>query len=326
MWTCGFLIRRIRLCTGTRPGGCKGGSRRLGEYSPAPSGSERPQTMPELPEVESIRRSLDPVIRGLELIRVRIGRRDVVRDIRGRRRGTIEPSTLGLDSKVTLVDRRGKQLVIRFGNGSATVVRLGMSGRLEIPSGRGSIPPHRHVSWTFADPNSESVRIWFVDPRRFGGVHLAASPEDLDRRLLASLGPEAPTVRPEEIADAFGRTRRATKAVLLDQGVIAGIGNIYADESLHEAGIHPNRPAADLNDQELRNLCERIRKIMDGATRAGGSTLRDHRLPDGSSGGYADRHRVYGRQGASCPSCKAILEGMTVSGRSTTFCPRCQPA
>ncbi|MBQ72472.1 MAG: formamidopyrimidine-DNA glycosylase [Planctomycetaceae bacterium] len=280
--------------------------------------------MPELPEVESVRRSLDPVIGGLDLIRVRIGRRDVVRDSRGRRRGAIDPTNLGVGSRVTQVDRRGKQLVIRFENGSATVVRLGMSGRLEIPLGQGSIPPHRHVIWTFGGTNSEPVRVWFVDPRRFGGVHLAQTPEDLTNRLLAGLGPEAPHVRPKEIADAFGRTQRATKIVLLDQRVIAGIGNIYADEALHQAGIHPARPAADLDGSELRRLCGAIRKIMDSAIKAGGSTLRDHRLPDGSPGGYRDQHRVYGREGASCPSCETTLEGMRLGGRSTTYCPQCQ--
>ena len=280
--------------------------------------------MPELPEVESIRRSLDPVIRGLDLVRIRIGRRDVVRDTRGRRRGTIDPISLGVDSRVAQVDRRGKQLVIRFENGSATVIRLGMSGRLEVPSGRGSIPPHRHVSWTFEGTNSDPVRVWFVDPRRFGGVHLARTPEDLAGRLLAGLGPEAPKVRPREITDAFGRTQRAVKVVLLDQGMIAGIGNIYADEALHRAGIHPARAASDLDGPEIRRLCESIRKIMTAAIKAGGSTLRDHRLPDGSPGGYGDQHRVYGREGASCPSCEAILEGMRLAGRSTTYCPRCQ--
>ena len=250
----------------------------------------------------------------------------MVRDTRSRRRGAIEPSSLGIDSKVVLVGRRGKQLVLHFENGTATVIRLGMSGRLEIPSGRGFVPPHRHVSWTFHGTGSEPVRVWFVDPRRFGGVHLAENLEDLEGRLLLGLGPEAPEVRPKDVAEAFGRTRRAIKVVLLDQGMIAGIGNIYADEALHQAGIHPARPAADLEPAELRRLCVRIRKVMEAAIEAGGSTLRDHRLPDGSPGGYGAQHRVYGRQGAPCPSCATKLKGMRLAGRSTTYCPCCQSA
>jgi formamidopyrimidine-DNA glycosylase len=281
--------------------------------------------MPELPEVESVRRSLDPVIRGLDLVRIRICRRDVIRDPRGRRRGSVDRSNMGLGTTLTSVDRRGKQLLLRFENGSATVIRLGMSGRLEVVSGRKPVPPHRHVIWTFGGSGSKEVGVWFVDPRRFGGVHLAESPEDLSGRLVADLGPEAPDLRPDEIRDTFRRTRRAVKVVLLDQSAIAGIGNIYADEALHRAMIHPARPASDLSDEDLDRLCRHVRAIMRDAIEAGGSTLRDHRLPDGSPGAYGGQHRVYGRQGAVCPSCDAVLEGIRLAARSTTFCPRCQP-
>lgn len=281
--------------------------------------------MPELPEVESIRRVLEPELRDLRLARVHIARRDVIRDPGGRRRGPIERSHLGVGSRLRSVDRRGKQLILGFENGSSTVVRLGMSGRMEIPTGRrGSVPPHRHVIWTFEHPDSHSRRLWFIDPRRFGGVHLAVDPGDLSDRLLGNLGPEAPGLRPSEISSALRRTRRCTKTALLDQGVVAGIGNIYADEALHRAGIHPARPACGLDRSEVTRMCRHIRAVMLEAIEAGGSTLRDHRLPDGSPGGYRDQHRVYGREGAPCPSCGVVLEWMRVAERSTTYCPACQ--
>ncbi|MCP4837664.1 MAG: bifunctional DNA-formamidopyrimidine glycosylase/DNA-(apurinic or apyrimidinic site) lyase [Phycisphaera sp.] len=282
--------------------------------------------MPELPEVESVKRALAPRIEGLRLAHIRIGRRDVLRDVAGRRRGRVDRRHLGVGSTLESIDRRGKQLVLRFGNRTATVVRLGMSGRLEIPTERSPVPAHRHATWVFESGKSGRIRLWFIDPRRFGGLHLAEDSNDLETRFLGRLGPEAPTLRPGEIAPTLGRTTRAIKVALLDQSVVAGVGNIYADEALHQARIHPAKPAALLDDSMIGRLCREIRLVMEAAIRAGGSTLRDHKLPDGTPGGYRDKHRVYGRQGAPCPSCGTILVGMKLAARATTFCPACQPA
>ena len=325
MWSFGFQILRERRCIGTVPRRTQGIPDHLASIVPPLRSPITSNPMPELPEVESVRRALAPRIGGRRLAHVRIGRRDVVRDIAGQRRGRVDHQRLGVGSRLESLDRRGKQLVLRFENRTATVVRLGMSGRLEIPKKRSSVPAHRHVTWVFEDEKSGPIRLWFIDPRRFGGLHLAADQSDLEARFLGRLGPEAPTLRAREVASTLGRTARAIKVALLDQSVIAGVGNIYADEALHQAGIHPAKPAALLDDSTITRLCREIRTVMRAAIEAGGSTLRDHKLPDGTPGGYRDKHRVYGRQGAPCPSCGTILVGMKLAARATTFCPVCQP-
>ncbi|MEE2972098.1 MAG: bifunctional DNA-formamidopyrimidine glycosylase/DNA-(apurinic or apyrimidinic site) lyase [Planctomycetota bacterium] len=282
--------------------------------------------MPELPEVEAIRRTLAPELIGASIHRVRIQRRDVVRDRTGRRRGRLDPVHLGDGLRIDRVDRRGKQLILGFENGSGLVLRLGMSGRVDLWSGRiGRTPPHRHAVWVLQSDHRSERRLAFVDPRRFGGIHLYGSSSDLEDRLLGGLGPEATSIDSRELQARLGRTTRAIKIALLDQSLIAGLGNIYVDEALHRARINPTGRADRLDSPRIVDLARCVRTILRRAIDAGGSTLRDHRLPSGEEGGYRDAHQVYGRGTSPCPRCGTSLIEIRLAARSTTFCPSCQP-
>lgn len=281
--------------------------------------------MPELPEVEAIRRTLSPEVVGAPIRGVRILRRDVVRDRRGRRRGRLDPVHAGAGLRIERVDRRGKQLILGFEGGSGLIVRLGMSGRVDLWKGRvRRTPPHRHLVWVLGSDERSERRLGFVDPRRFGGIHLYESPADLDERLLGNLGPEATSIDPGVLESRLGRTTRAVKVALLDQSVVAGLGNIYVDEALHRALINPTQPADRIDSNGIEMLARSIRSILQEAIDAGGSTLRDHRLPSGQEGRYRDAHQVYGRATEPCPRCGTSLTEIRLSARSTTFCPSCQ--
>ncbi len=285
-----------------------------------------PSTMPELPEVEAIRRHLASTLTNMSIDRASVRRRDVIRDLGGRRRGRLHPADLGVGRRVEMVDRRGKQLIVRLEDGIGIVIRLGMSGRLELhPRGSRSTSPHRHVVWMLRGAGtSPETRLDFIDPRRFGGVHLAQSPSDLEERLLAGLGPEAHTIAPETLYDRLRRTSRSIKTAMLDQSVIAGVGNIYADEVLFAAGVHPNQPANTISRPQVKRLADALRVILQKAIEQGGSTIQSHTLPDGGVGNFASHHKVYGRGGLPCTRCGDSLDRVVLGGRSTTFCATCQ--
>ena len=285
-----------------------------------------PSTMPELPEVEAIRRHLASTLTNMSIDRASVRRRDVVRDLAGRRRGRLHLADLGVGRRIAMVDRRGKQLIIRLEGGGGIVIRLGMSGRLELhPRGSRSTSPHRHVVWTLrGEAASLETRLDFIDPRRFGGVHLAQSPSDLEERLLAGLGPEAHTIAPETLYDRLRRTSRSIKIAMLDQSVIAGVGNIYADEALFGAGIHPTQPANTISPSQANRLASALVMILQAAIEQGGSTIQSHTLPNGAVGNFASHHKVYGRVGLPCTRCGDSLERIVLGGRSTTFCSTCQ--
>ncbi|MDA0294677.1 MAG: bifunctional DNA-formamidopyrimidine glycosylase/DNA-(apurinic or apyrimidinic site) lyase [Planctomycetota bacterium] len=284
--------------------------------------------MPELPEVEAIRRQIGCVVTGGLICMAKVQRRDVVRDRLGRREGRLSPDDLGRRRVIRDVDRRGKQLMISFSDGGGMIIRLGMSGRINLEDGstRQSVFAHRHLVWMIESPNAPEtkIRMSFIDPRRFGGVYLFTSAEDCQSRLLAGLGPEATSIQGRRLGGLLRRTRRAVKAALLDQAVLAGVGNIYADEALHRAGLHPARPGDSISSPEASRLAAAIRFTLRRAIQAGGSTLRDHVLPDGSAGVFVGQHQVYGRGGAPCLHCRHPLEVVQIASRTTTFCPKCQ--
>lgn len=321
-------MKATRAAASRTDRGAVGGDGREPEYSRAFTRSRAIPAMPELPEVEAIRRRIRPSLDGARIERCQVDRRDVVRACDGARAGRFDRSGLGVGRTIDTVDRRGKQLVIRFGDDGGLVIRLGMSGRLDLHPAdtRRPTPAHRHVLWTVESAHHGRLRLEFIDPRRFGGVHLARDRADLESRLLGGLGPEGVTVTGRDLRDRLHRTRRAVKVALLDQAVVAGVGNIYADESLHAAGIHPARPGDSIAAVEADRLAEAIREVLAQAIEAGGSTIRDHRLPDGSAGDYAARLAVYGRGGDPCPRCGTILAECRLSMRTTTWCPTCQHA
>jgi formamidopyrimidine-DNA glycosylase len=223
------------------------------------------------------------------------------------------------DASIERIDRRGKLLAIIASDGRAVGVHLGMTGQLLWAPAGGRLPgDHVHTTWRLDDRS----RLVFRDPRRFGGLWVAQSRDELPPWL--GLGPDALTLPARTMADRLAGVRRPIKAALLDQGLIAGVGNIYADEALHRAGIHPGEIAGDLSPERARALGGALRQVLRQAVRSGGSTLRDYRSAEGQSGAFQLQHAVYGRGGEPCLQCGATLERAMLAQRTTVWCPACQ--
>jgi formamidopyrimidine-DNA glycosylase len=271
-----------------------------------------------LPEVEHLRRSLAPVLVGARVRHVELRRRDILRDGRGRR-------ALLLDGRIAGIHRHGKQLALEVDDGRVLCVQLGMTGRLiHLPAGVSPRPAdHVHCAWRIERRGRRS-RLVFRDPRRFGSLGAFPSLEALRAARWDRLGPDALDVGREALATALAGRHRPIKAALLDQAILAGVGNIYADEALHAAGLHPLTPSAEVPPRAVTRLRTAIVRILSRAVEEGGSTIRDWSDGTGRPGSYASRHRVYGRAGLRCPTCGTILQGSIIAQRSTTHCPSCQ--
>jgi formamidopyrimidine-DNA glycosylase len=280
--------------------------------------------LPELPEIAHLKSSLEPELVGAVFQDVFLARSDVVRNIgHGRIPTRILRRKLLLGEQVARLERHGKELAILARSGPAICVHLGMSGQLRHYPGRRRLErsDHVHCQWRLA---SGGGRLVFRDPRRFGGLWVFASRAELLECRWSRLGPDALGIDTPTLRARLARTRRPVKAALLDQRLVAGIGNIYVDEALFEAGIHPLEIAADLDPGAVRVLAGTCRKVLRRAVAAGGSTIRDYRDGSGRSGGYSLRHQVYGRAGQPCVRCGHALRGVRLSQRATVFCPRCQ--
>ena len=274
--------------------------------------------MPELPEVETVRARLEPVLVGRRFDRVEI------RDPRVTR--PVEPREVAAELEgeiVQAVDRRGKYLVVRFESGRVLLIHLRMTGTMRHESGGApEHDPHLRVVVTLDDGSDVAYR----DVRRFGTWLLLEPGEETDY-LAARLG-EEPLTRaftPASLAARFHRRRAPVKAALLDQRAAAGMGNIYADEALWRARIHPLRPAGELDEQELRRLHKAVREALRAGIARQGTTLRDYRTPDGAEGRMQAALRVYGREGEPCYRCGAQIGKTRAAGRGTWYCPSCQP-
>lgn len=284
--------------------------------------------MPELPEVETVRLGLAPVLEGHRLARVAVNRPDLripfpagfADRLAGRR--------------VARLERRAKYILVHFDDGGdVLLIHLGMSGRMVVGGpGQGNAPraasPHDHVVF---ETDAEH-QIVFNDARRFGLMTLIA-PDDLaTHKLLAALGPEplAPDFTAEVLARGLHGKATPIKSALLDQRVVAGLGNIYVCEALFRARLSPKRQASTLSDRKgspnprAVTLVEAIKTVLNDAIKAGGSSLRDHRRADGSLGDFQHHFLVYDREGQPCPDCKGTIKRIVQTGRSTFYCPRCQ--
>ncbi len=275
--------------------------------------------MPELPEVETVRRGLAPVLEGHRLARVIIRRRDLRWPL---------PDDFGqrlTNREVASVERRAKFLIIRLTDGTVWIAHLGMSGRFRIfePPAPAE-EPHDHV---IIETDAGQV-IRYNDPRRFGFMDLSTI-DELDRHpMLVNMGPE-PLEDDFTAATLAARLKgRAApiKAALLDQKTVAGLGNIYVCEALHQAGISPKRKAKTVQGGRAARLHAAIRDVLTRAIKAGGSSLRDHRQPDGELGYFQHNFLVYGRAGEACRTCGPghAVRQVFQSGRSTFYCSTCQ--
>jgi formamidopyrimidine-DNA glycosylase len=270
--------------------------------------------MPELPEVETVRSMLEPMLVGRLLEDVEI------RDERLTR--PFDPVTVAAElegQRVAAVRRRGKYLVVQFENGRALLVHLRMTGsfrRLEDDE-----TAHVRAVLTLDD----GTQVGYRDVRRFG-TWLIVEPEQLDEYLGARLGAE-PLERgfgPAALAGRLANRRAPIKAAILDQRTVAGLGNIYADEALWRAQVHPLRPARDLEPDEVRKLHRGVRRALEIGIARQGATLRDYAQPDGRRGSMQLEFRVYGRGGEPCTRCGTPIEKTRVGGRGTWYCPNCQ--
>jgi formamidopyrimidine-DNA glycosylase len=278
--------------------------------------------MPELPEVEVIRRDLDREVVGKKIKTVEV---TGLRSIR-RHRNKKEFISLLEGRKVTAVQRRGKYLVLRLDGPEAIVVHLGMSGQLlRAKSARDKAPKHTHVVITF----TQGGLLRFVDPRTFGEMFVTKY-DDLDEKVeeLAHLG-----LDPLETAmswELFGRMlaekKTRLKQLLMDQKFIAGIGNVYSDEILFEAGLRWDRMSDSLSQQEVRRLYRAISEVLQDAVKYRGSSLADEQYVDlfGQPGEYQTHHQVYDREGLSCARCRRPIQRARYSNRSTFYCEACQ--
>jgi formamidopyrimidine-DNA glycosylase len=286
--------------------------------------------MPELPEVETVRRGLAPAMEGARFVKVEV-----------RHRGLRWPIAKDFEKRVTSktvegLGRRAKYLLADLSSGDVLVMHLGMSGSFRVDNGqiakyhheKSKSVSHDHVVFHM----SNGATVTFNDPRRFGSMKLVPRAKLEHEPLLRSIGPEplGNEFDAAMLARACAGKKTALKAALLDQRVVAGLGNIYVCEALFRARLSPKRQAstiADRNGQPNARavaLVDAIKAVLNDAIKAGGSSLRDHRRADGSLGDFQHNFLVYDREGAPCPACKGKIKRMVQNGRSTFYCPSCQ--
>jgi formamidopyrimidine-DNA glycosylase len=291
--------------------------------------------VPELPEVEVTRRQLEPLLVGRRIARVVTTApsyffltppAELRRRLRGRR--------------VDQIERIGKYLLGHLDSGERLLLHLGMTGqifgsgvasvRLLSSTGGASLTPeaqleafrpdkHTHLRLRFDDGGPD---VFFRDARKFGKVQLMR--RDAPSPRLDRLGPDALAVRGRALFEAAHGRRPAIKSLLLDQAVLAGVGNIYADEALFIAGIRPTRPGRRVTREESERIARAVRRVLRRSIATGGSSISDYVQPDGSAGAYQDERRVYGREGEPCPRCGATIRRLVIGQRSAHYCPRCQ--
>jgi formamidopyrimidine-DNA glycosylase len=269
--------------------------------------------MPELPEVETTRRGILPWVEGERVRAVEIRERRLRWPIPTRLAGRL------VGRRVSEIRRRAKYLIFHVGDG-CVLLHLGMSGSLRVI--RDERPPqkHDHVDIVFEGGH----RLRFRDPRRFGCLLWTRDP---DRHpLLAALGPEpmGPDFDGHWLWERSRGRKVAVKSLLMNAQVVVGVGNIYANEALFRAGIHPSRAAGRVSAARYERLAAEVRAVLDGAIEAGGTTLRDFARSDGEPGGYGTQLDVYGREGEACIGCGATIRRRVVGQRSTYWCPDCQ--
>jgi formamidopyrimidine-DNA glycosylase len=292
--------------------------------------------MPELPEVETVRRGLEPWLAGARIDSVRLNRKDLRFPFPGQFAETLTGAT------IERVGRRAKYLLFELSNGVTWLSHLGMTGSYRFAARVFKEPSryyepavdekHDHVVLELTHPKEGKLTLIYADARRFGFMDLFR--DEAESPYLEGLGPEplSNAFNAEEMAARFAGKKAPMKAALLDQRVVAGLGNIYVSEALHRAHILPTREARSLvlksgkPGKSLETLAEGVRTVLTEAIEAGGSTLRDFRAADGKSGYFQHRFAVYDREGEPCPTpvCGGVIERIVQSGRSTYFCAVCQ--
>ncbi len=281
--------------------------------------SEHGDRMPELPEAEVVARQIRAGLLGAQLIDVWIGRADIVRE-------GYDTARWYCGGTLRSVERFGKSVALGFVNSHAcryVVAELGMTGLLLFQSAATKHPQHVHVKLSFEGGREPELRYW--NPRRFGRLSLLDK-AGLDRYRTRRFGLDPLAVSQQDFVRLLQERRGRLKALLMHQQVIAGIGNIYANEILFRAGLHPNLQVSQLSVRKIETLYTIMCEVLDEAIRHGGSSVRDFYAPDGSEGQYKRRHLVYGKEGRTCPNhCGGVIQRLR-GERSSYFCPQCQAA
>lgn len=292
--------------------------------------------MPELPEVETVRRGLEPYVTGAHIDKVTLKRKDLRFPFPEGFKAALEGATIESTA------RRAKYLLFRLSTGKTWLSHLGMTGTYRFEDFKFKEPSryyeptedrkHDHLILELTHPQHGSIKLIYNDARRFGFVDLFE--HDDESPWLEELGPEplSNAFNASEMAERFSGKKAPMKAALLDQTVVAGLGNIYVSEALHRAHIRPDIAAGTLvlksgkASKRLEDLADSVRTVLIEAIDAGGSTLRDFRNADGNSGYFQHRFAVYDREGEPCPTpnCRGVIKRIVQSGRSTFFCPVCQ--
>jgi formamidopyrimidine-DNA glycosylase len=282
--------------------------------------------MPELPEVETVRRGLAPSMEGAVIARAQVNRPDLRWPFPDRMAQRLP------GQQVLRLRRRSKYILAELGSGETLLVHLGMSGRMTVsgdPLGQfvhdhPAAEKHDHVV-LYMD---NGARITFNDPRRFGAMDLLDTATADQHKLLASIGPEplGNDFHQDYLVQAFKGRMTPVKTALLDQKIVAGLGNIYVCEALFRAGINPKRKAGQISANRVASLVPIIRDVLSEAIEAGGSSLKDFRQASGELGYFQHRFRVYGQEGNPCSTagCPSTVQRITQAGRSTFYCPTCQ--
>jgi formamidopyrimidine-DNA glycosylase len=270
--------------------------------------------MPELPEVETVARDLRLLLVGRTVVGLTRSRKVL------RQRWSKAWDALVVRRRVEAVHRRGKWLLVELDGGSFLMVHLGMTGRLTVTAPDARPEPHTHL--VFRLDNTHELR--FRDARRFGSVTYFPDRTAWESFLAPRLGPEPWDLDPAAFRQALRATRRPVKVVLLDQTVVAGVGNIYADEACFAARLDPRRAANTIRPAEAGRLLQAVRDVLTRAVALKGSTIRDYVGGTGGRGGFQDEFAVYGRTGEPCPRCRTAIHNVRLGGRSSHYCPKCQ--
>lgn len=282
--------------------------------------------MPELPEVETVRRSLEPRILGSHFTGA-----NLLRD------SALHPLSLPLKQltglRIDQLKRRGKLLLFSLSAQELTrkeeslpsflVIHLRMTGRILTAEANARLGKHTRCVFSLLNSHEKPFQIFFDDIRTFGKILLANQQILQNWDLWLNMGPEPFELEAGDLKKRL-KGQKSLKTALLDQHIVAGIGNIYADEALFAAGLDPFRPAGSISDVEAENLTEAIKRILRNAIEQGGSSIRDYLDADGKKGNFQKSFAVYGRGGQNCPKCGGILEKKRLGGRATVFCLKCQ--
>ena len=273
--------------------------------------------MPELPEVETVRKGLEPAMLGQKITKADIRREGLRWPFPDHMAARLE------GQRVERLRRRAKYILLDLDGGESLIVHLGMSGRMLISDGDAMIK-HDHVVLDM----DNGKRIAFNDPRRFGAMDLCATDALDDHRMFKGMGPEplGNTFNTEYLRDRLKGRKMPIKSALLDQKIVAGLGNIYVCEALWRSGINPTRKAGDVTAKKIALLVPTIRDVLNEAIESGGSSLKDYRQADGQLGYFQHSFAVYGREGELCKTdgCGQKIVRIVQSGRSTFYCPKCQ--